>query len=68
MRLQVQSLATLSGLRIRCCRELWCNDRCGSDPVLLWLWLRPVAAALIRPLTWEPPYASGPAQEKGKNK
>ena len=25
MRLQVQSLASLSGLRIRCCRELWCR-------------------------------------------
>ena len=24
--------------------------RCGSDPVLLWLWRRPVATALIRPL------------------
>ena len=25
MRLQVQSLASLSGLRIQCCRELWCR-------------------------------------------
>jgi len=25
MRLQVQSLASLSGLRIRRCRELWCR-------------------------------------------
>ena len=31
--------------------------RHGSDPVLLWLWCRPTAAALVRPLTWEPPYA-----------
>ena len=31
--------------------------RCDSDPVLLWLWRRPVATALIRPLAWEPPYA-----------
>ena len=27
-----------------------------SDPALLWLWCRPVATALIRPLAWEPPY------------
>ena len=29
--------------------------RCGSDPMLLWLCYRPTAAALIRPLAWEPP-------------
>ena len=40
--------------------------RCGSDPTLLWLWRRLVAAALIRPLAWEPTYAVGVAQEKGK--
>ena len=43
--------------------------RCGvgrrhrSDPALLWLWRRPVAAAPIQPLAWEPPYAAGAAQE-----
>ena len=40
--------------------------RRGSDPALLWLWCRPVAAAPIRHLAWEPPYAVGVAQEKGK--
>ena len=40
--------------------------RRGSDPVLLWLWSRPTAAALIRPLSWEPPYAVGAALEKDK--
>ena len=28
--------------------------RCGSDPALLWLWHRPAATAVIRPLAWEP--------------
>ena len=28
--------------------------RRGSDPQLLWLWCRLAAAALIRPLAWEP--------------
>jgi len=40
--------------------------RCGSDPALLWLWHRPVATALIQPLTWEPPYAVGVAQAMAK--
>ena len=40
--------------------------RLGSDPELLWLWRRPVATAPIRPLAWEPPYASGAALEKAK--
>ena len=42
------------------------RHRRGSDPVLLWLWRRLVAEALIRPLVWEPPYAAGAAPEKAK--
>ena len=38
--------------------------RPGLDPELLWLWCRPAATALIRPLAWEPPYAARAAQEK----
>ena len=40
--------------------------RSGSDPALLWLWYRPAATAPIRPLAWEPPYASETALEKAK--
>ena len=40
--------------------------RHGSDPALLWLWCRPTATALIRPLAWEPPYAVGAAKEIAK--
>ena len=40
--------------------------RHGSDPTLLWLWRKPVAAALIRPLAWESPYAARAAQEIAK--
>ena len=36
------------------------------DPALLWLWLRPVAMALIRPLACESPFAAGAALEKAK--
>jgi len=35
--------------------------RCGLDLVLLCLWCRPAAIALIRPLAWELPYAVGVA-------
>ena len=40
--------------------------RCSLNPELLWLWLwcRPAAAALIRPLAWEPPYAEGAALKR----
>ena len=31
-------------------------------------WHRPAATALIRPLAWEPPYATGAAQKKTKKK
>ena len=36
--------------------------------MLLWLWHRPATAAPIRPLAWEPPYATNMAtkrQERG---
>ena len=35
------------------------GGRCGSDPVLLWLWCRPAVTALIQPLAWELPYTVG---------
>ena len=35
-----------------------------KDPALLWLWRRPVATAPIKPLAWEPPYATGVALKK----
>ena len=40
--------------------------RHGLDPTLLWLWRRPAATALIRPLAWEPPHATEAALEKAK--
>ena len=61
MRIRVQSLASLSvwgsGIAVTCgvdCRH-------GSDPVWLWLWWRLAAVAMIRPLAWELPYATGVA-------
>ena len=40
--------------------------RHGWAPALLWLWCRLAATSPIRPLAWEPPYASGAALEKAK--
>ena len=53
VRMLVQSLASLSRLKIWLCHKLWCGvgHRLGLDVVLLWLW--PAAAAPIRSLAWE---------------
>ena len=64
--MQVRSMALLSGLRSGVTVSCGVGRRCGSDPVLLWLWRRLVVTAPIRPLAWEPPYAAGAAQENGK--
>ena len=61
VRTQVPSLASLSGLRIQCCHEL-CRSQMHSD--LAWQWCRLAAAALIQPLAWKFPYASGAAVKK----
>ena len=42
--------------------------RLGLDSELLWLWYRPAAAALIRPLAWEIPYASSLALKSKRKK
>ena len=46
------------------------DHRHGSDPMLLWLWGRLAAAALIQPLTWELPYATSvpPLPKKTRRK
>ena len=38
----------------------------SSDLALLWLWPRSAAAAPIRPLAWELPYAAGVALKREK--
>ena len=53
-----------SGVAISCgvgCRR-------GSDLASLLLWCRLAATAPIGPLAWEPPYASGAALKRQKNK
>ena len=66
MRMQVRSLALLSGLRIGIAMSCGVGRRSSSDPVLLWLWHRPAAIALIWPLAWGPPFATGMALKRQK--
>ena len=44
------------------------GHRRGSDPMLLWLWCRLEATALIRPLAWELSYAVDAALKGQKKK
>ena len=62
MRLQVRSLASLSGLRIQHYHKLWCRlqTQLRSGVAVV------VAQAVVRPLAWGPPYATGVALKKDK--
>ena len=40
--------------------------RCTRELALLWLWCRPVAVEMIRPLVWELPYAILKSKKKKK--
>jgi len=59
---------------IQCARDLAVAVNCGaghrhgSDPTLLWLWHRPAAVALIRPLAWNLPYTADASLKKAKKK
>ena len=69
MKMRVQSLASLSRLRIQHCRELWCRlqMRLGSSIAVAVA----VAVVLIQPLAWELPYGALAAlnsKEKRKKK
>ena len=52
LRMWIQSLALLNGLRIWCCPELWCRSQTQLGSPIVWLQCRPAAADLIRPLAW----------------
>ena len=44
------------------------GHRCGSDLALLRLWRRLLARVPIGHLAWEPPYATGTALQRQKEK
>ena len=68
MRMQVQSLVLLSGLRMWCWHELQCRLKTWLRSQLLWLLCRLAAVALIWPLAWECPYAASKALKRKKKK
>ena len=53
----VQSLACSVGKGSSVAESCGVGWRCGSDLVLLWLWHRLAAVALIQPLAWKLAYA-----------
>ena len=61
MKTWIQPLASLSGLGSMSCGV---GRRHVLDPVLLWLWCRLAATALIQPLVCEFPYVVGAALKK----
>ena len=82
MRMQIRSLALLSGFRIQCCRfDPWpCSVGSGSSVAtscgvsrrhgldLVWLWCRPAAVALIRPSRLGTSICHGGSPKKIKRK
>ena len=60
------SLASLSGLRIWRCPELWCRLQGRLDPALLWQWYTPTTTVPIPQLAWDFPYATGAALKSEK--
>ena len=62
VRMRLLSLALLSRLRIQCCQFCSIGCRFGQDPVSC----RPAAAALIRPLVGELPYATDVSLKRKK--
>ena len=56
-----RSVASLSGLRIVVALSYGIGQKCGLNPMLLWLWCRQAAAAPIQFLNWQLPYSAGAA-------
>ena len=69
MRLQVQYLTLLSGLRIQRCHDLWCRSQTLLRFYVV-VWHRLAATAPIQPLAWKPPLCRGygPKKKKKKNR
>ena len=64
MRMQVQSLAWLSALRIWRCYKLWCRSQMQLRSRVALAVVQAETGALIEPLAQELPYAAGVALKK----
>ena len=61
-------MASLNGLGIQHCHDLWCRLQTWLGSLVACLWCRPAAVAPIRPLAWEFLYATGMALKSEKKK
>ena len=66
VRMQVWFTASISGLRIRHCRELWCSLRTPLGSWVAMAVARPAAVAPMWPPARETPHAIGVAKERKK--
>ena len=66
--MQVRTLASLSGLRIRHCREVWCRSQMQPGFFIAEALEEASSWSSIGPLAWEPPYASECSPKKLKKK
>ena len=64
--MQVQSLASVSGLGIQHCCELWCRLKMQLRSCIAVAVVYAAAIALIRPVAWEFLYAPGVALKRRK--
>ena len=64
----VQSLVTLSGYGSGICRKLWRGSQMQLRSGVALAVGRPAAVALIRPLDWELPYATGVAVKEKRQR
>ena len=67
-RLRIQTLASLSGLRIWRCHELWCWSQTRLRSGVAVAVVQAAATALIRPLAWETSGCRGYSPIKTKDK
>ena len=61
-------LASLNGLRIWHCLELWCRSQTWLRSGVAVAEVQTATVALIRPLAWEPPFAAGVALKRQTKK
>ena len=64
MGMWIRSLAPAQ--RVKYAMSCGVGHTCGLDPILLWLWGKLAATALIQPLALELPYAMGAALKSKK--
>ena len=67
MRLWVRFLASLTGLRIQRCHELWCRSQMQLGSGVAVALGRPAATAPNGLLAWEPPFAAHVALKRQKD-